>query len=311
MIVGRKRLPDAESHERNWGFVTLVSDDASDIEKELREEHYETRTRGGQDQPAARPAGEGVYVITREGSPETGQMHLAYELELPETPGAVQKAFRIAPKAAFALSVKNPSKGSPANAGLAKAQTVDFPKKLQEAFRDRRFESETPVEDADFLAQMQLKSRMTADYDHGLDLITLSRGVLDEHADQFQDVYLRFQFFESTDVAHRLTTPHPVPDLYRLPVVVAFQNENSIVRCPDLELGKIAFRALDFELRSLAIHAQQAQSLLAQALLNVFGLLSVFSAGGIKIFVDIRFDNLIARKNLRIIDAKTLGVLLR
>lgn len=144
MIVGRKRLPDAERHERNWGFVTLVTDDAAQIETELREERYETKTRGAQDQPAARPAGEGVYVIAREGSPETGQMHLAYELELPETPGDVQKAFAIAPKAAYALSVKNPHKGSPANAGLSKAQKVDFPKRLQEAFRDRRFESESP-----------------------------------------------------------------------------------------------------------------------------------------------------------------------
>ncbi|MGJ3265631.1 MAG: hypothetical protein ACFE0R_20625 [Salinarimonas sp.] len=144
MIVGRKRLPDAERHERNWGFVTLVSDDAAAIEEALREERYETKTRGEQDQPAARPAGEGVYVITREGSPETGQMHLAYELELPETPGPVQKAFKIAPKAAYALSVKNPEKASPAHAGLSREQQVDVPERLQEAFRDRRFESETP-----------------------------------------------------------------------------------------------------------------------------------------------------------------------
>lgn len=184
MIVGRKRLPDADGHERNWGFVTLVSDDAARIEKELREEHYETKTRGEQDQPAARPAGEGVYVIAREGSPETGQMHLAYELELPEKPGAVQKAFRIAPKAAYALSVKNPEKGSPANAGLAEAQKVDFPKKLQEAFRDRRFESETPehlnYEGAEI---MLVGARSNPEKAYGIDLPAEKEDA--EHADVF------------------------------------------------------------------------------------------------------------------------------
>ena len=60
LTVGRKRLPDVEGHERNWGFVDLVTDKASELEKELREETYETKTRGEQRRPAARPAGEGV-----------------------------------------------------------------------------------------------------------------------------------------------------------------------------------------------------------------------------------------------------------
>jgi hypothetical protein len=184
MIVGRKRLPDADGHERNWGFVTAVSDDASRIEKELREERYETKTRGEQEQPAARPAGEGVYVIAREGSPETGQMHLAYELELPETPGAVQEAFGIAPKAAYALSVKNPEKGSPAAAGLSEAQKVDFPERLQEAFRDRRFESETPDHlDYEGAEIMLVGARTNPEKAYGVDIPAQDED--EGHADMF------------------------------------------------------------------------------------------------------------------------------
>lgn len=184
IVIGRKRLPDAESHERNWGFVTLVTDDSAEIERELREEHYGTKTRGEQEQPAARPAGEGVYVVTREGSEETGQMHLAYELELPERPGAVQKAFKIAPKAAYALSVKNPEKGSPLAAGLSKEQKVDFPKKLQEAFRDRRFESERLEHlDHEGAEVMLVGARTNPEKAYGVDLPAQDED--ERHADAF------------------------------------------------------------------------------------------------------------------------------
>lgn len=64
LVVGRKRLPAVEEHERNWGFVDSLWGDAAALEKELRAEQYETKTRGTREQPAARPAGEGVYAIT-------------------------------------------------------------------------------------------------------------------------------------------------------------------------------------------------------------------------------------------------------
>lgn len=137
-VAGRKHLPGADEHERIWGFVDMATDDEHRIEKALREEHHETRTRGEQELPAARPAGEGVYAILLEG----GQMHLVYKLELPEKPDEVQHAFNIAPKASFALSVKNPEKGQPNGAGLGSDRDADYPKKLQQKFRDRRFDRE-------------------------------------------------------------------------------------------------------------------------------------------------------------------------
>lgn len=138
MTVGRKRLPDVEDHERNWGFVDLVARSAKEITSGLDEQRYRTKTRGERVRPAARPAGEGVYVLARTGH----SLHLAYALELPEKPGPVQRELNILPEGSFALSVKNPEKGSPAGAGLDGEREADYPEKLQEEFRGRRFAAE-------------------------------------------------------------------------------------------------------------------------------------------------------------------------
>src|SRR6266700_1624404 len=138
LVVGRKRLPDLRRHERNWGFVAQVTRNPATIEEALREATYATKTRGEQRQPAARPAGEGRYAVAL----LDGQMHLAYVLEHPAHPAEVQRAFKIAPQASFALSVKNPEKDSPPGTGLDAAQEVVYPERLQREFRGRRFERE-------------------------------------------------------------------------------------------------------------------------------------------------------------------------
>jgi hypothetical protein len=140
MTIGAKRLPDADEHERNWGFVDLIAKSAREVTDVLGEDHYDTKTRGERVRPAARPAGEGVYVLTLTGK----TTHLAYALELPEKPGPVQKQLNIAEEASFALSIKNPEKGSPRNTGLDSAEKADYPDKIQKEFRDRRFATEDP-----------------------------------------------------------------------------------------------------------------------------------------------------------------------
>lgn len=138
LVMGRKRMPDVEQHERNWGFVDMVTASPQKIEREMREAEYGTKTRGERHLPAARPAGEGVYLVTL----EDGQMHLVYSLELPERPSEVQKTFKIAPEASYALSVKNPGAGQPRTAGLRESEKADYPDALQKEFRGRRFERE-------------------------------------------------------------------------------------------------------------------------------------------------------------------------
>lgn len=139
--IGRKRLPDIEGHERNWGFVDMIVDTGKEIEEALQRDTYATKTRGERVLPAARPAGEGVYALVREDS----QMHLAWALELPKKPGPVQKAFNIPEEASLAISIANPEKrGGPRTAQLSEEQQADYPKALQKEFRGRRFATEDP-----------------------------------------------------------------------------------------------------------------------------------------------------------------------
>jgi hypothetical protein len=66
IVIGRKKLPDAaeSGRQKYWGFVDRVVSDPKQFEQEsLREQHYDKATRGERTQPAARPAGEGVYAI--------------------------------------------------------------------------------------------------------------------------------------------------------------------------------------------------------------------------------------------------------
>ena len=139
--VGRKRLPDIEGYERNWGFVEVIADSGKEIEEELQRDTYQTKTRGERVLPAARPAGEGVYALVREGS----RMHLVWALELPKKPGPVQKAFNIPEEASLAISVANPEKrGGPRTAQLGEEQEAQYPKSLQKEFRGRKFATEDP-----------------------------------------------------------------------------------------------------------------------------------------------------------------------
>jgi hypothetical protein len=172
LVLGRKRLPAVGAHERVWGFVDLVTDDAAALERSLRGEEYATKTRGERHQSAARPAGAGVYVV----SLEEGRMHLSYALGLPARPAEVQQAFDIAPEASYALSVKNPKAGLSRGAGLPQAEQADFPEELQREFRGRRFAAEDmrllDVEGAEFIL---VGAHEDPERAYGLDLDT-SRG---------------------------------------------------------------------------------------------------------------------------------------
>ncbi len=139
-VLGRKRLPEARDHERIWGFIESVAQTAGAIEEQFREHHYATKTRGERTLPAVRPAGEGVYALIRRGR----NLHLSYELELPQRPGDVQEELNIEPQAAYILAIKNPKMEAPPGAGLPERDEARYPKSLEREFRGRRFASEDP-----------------------------------------------------------------------------------------------------------------------------------------------------------------------
>ena len=94
IIIGRKKLPEPgdSGGKKYWGFVERVVSDPNRLEQEqLKEHRYHTATRGERTQPAARPAGEGLYAIVDHDS----HAHLAYVLEAPEHPGPVQETINI------------------------------------------------------------------------------------------------------------------------------------------------------------------------------------------------------------------------
>ena len=144
VVVGRKHLPDParKGKERNWAFVDKVTNQPKSIAEALQQESYSTKTRGERQVPTARPAGEGVYQIVRHDD----HTHLVYVLELPNSPGDVQDELEIDEQASYIISVKNPAAGSPRAAGLSSDQQADYPKRLQEVFRDRKFSELDPVD---------------------------------------------------------------------------------------------------------------------------------------------------------------------
>jgi hypothetical protein len=68
LVIGRKRLPDPEEHNRFWAFVWRVFRDRDALNAELGEEEYETKTRGVRKVPAVRPAAEGMFALARTAS---------------------------------------------------------------------------------------------------------------------------------------------------------------------------------------------------------------------------------------------------
>ncbi|WP_214367809.1 hypothetical protein [Pseudonocardia sp. H11422] len=135
VIVGRKRLPDVAAHEREWAFVDLVSPDPEDMEDERDPRPYRTTTRGPRVETPARPAGESVYVVARHDT----HTHLAHVLELPSSPGPVQRDLRITPEASFVVTVRNPDADPGPRPGLPPPRRPDYPETLGAEFAGRRF----------------------------------------------------------------------------------------------------------------------------------------------------------------------------
>lgn len=142
VVVGRKHLPEVRRHDRFWGFVDAVVDRPEQLREALQGRAYETKTRGRREQPPARPAAEGSYVLARHDD----HTHLAYQLELPGRLGPPQQELNIEHEASYIITVKNPEQPSRVNrSGRDRPQ---LPDDLRARFDGRRF---TPLDPPDFL----------------------------------------------------------------------------------------------------------------------------------------------------------------
>src|SRR3954466_6193334 len=133
VIVGAKRLPEPERHERVWAFVAEVAESPDELRADIERPAYETKTRGARFQPEARPAGEGRYALVD----HDGHTHLAYVLELPREPGPAQSALNIREEASYVVAVKNPEAPTPPGVGLDPRRRADFPRELRALFGNR------------------------------------------------------------------------------------------------------------------------------------------------------------------------------
>jgi hypothetical protein len=135
LVVGRKRLPRPDEHERYWGFVDEVADRPEAIEDDLERQRYRTRTRGERQVAEARPAGEGRYSLVAHDD----HTHMVYALELPRRPGSVQAELDIQPEASYIVATKNPELPSRPGVGLSADRRADLPDPLEQRFHGRRF----------------------------------------------------------------------------------------------------------------------------------------------------------------------------
>jgi len=149
IIVGRKYLPDPESHRQPiWAFVKQLADDAGDLSSYLEKSSYETKTRGTRHVGEDRLIGVGPYcLVYHEGEKVSDRSsYLAYVLEAPAEIGEVQTEFNLAHEGSFGLSVRNPKTPAPRQAGLS--TPADFPDDLIDAFEGRRW---NPILDLRYL----------------------------------------------------------------------------------------------------------------------------------------------------------------
>jgi hypothetical protein len=135
VVVGRKRLPDAERHERAWALVAEVEGSPEEVRDDLEPRVYRTKTRGVRVRPRARPVGEGRYLL----ADHEGHTHLAYRLELPPEPLEAQRLFGIDRQASYIVAVRNPEVPAPPSAGLPRVRPVGLPPELLRRFGARRW----------------------------------------------------------------------------------------------------------------------------------------------------------------------------
>ncbi len=187
-VLGRKHLPAVgNGGERLWGFVEQVESSPTSLRDTLEEGRYQTRTRGERTQPAARPAGEGVYALVDHGR----HTHLSYALELPKEPDEVQHDFNIEEEGSYIISIKNPEQPSPKGAGLRGKRKAALPKRLKEKFRGRRFIGANPPDLMDYEGTefVLIGAREDASEELGIDLHPEDED--ERSAEVFSDLRLR------------------------------------------------------------------------------------------------------------------------
>jgi len=188
LVMGRKELPDPDQagRQRYWGFVDFVANRPKAIEDQFDLETRQTKTRGEQVQPPARPVGEGVYRLVR----HKDHTHLVYALELPKEPGRPQGELNLEKEGSYIISVKNPEKPSPRGAGLGKDRQAAYPEELQQKFEGRRFFDLEPPEFLDYEGTQFVMIPAAEDVSRELNLELAPQQETGRSSDVFHDLHM-------------------------------------------------------------------------------------------------------------------------
>lgn len=129
IALGRRRLPRGRPGPHRPGtWAWAVVDELRQRPEDLVRELEDRALAAGR--PAPRAAGEGRYALVDHGD----HTHLAFRLELPETPGPVQQALGIPSQGSYIVCVRSPQAPSP----LDIAERPAYPDRIMEQFEGRR-----------------------------------------------------------------------------------------------------------------------------------------------------------------------------
>jgi hypothetical protein len=124
IVIAKKKLP--ANKERFFGFVGAVGKDLEGLTSGLGPQDRETKTQGTRHTEPARVVGKGRFTIIGKKGQDT---NLVWRLEVPKEPGDIQKDLSIGQEGSLHISIKNPAKGNPPNAGLSRGSKADFGEK--------------------------------------------------------------------------------------------------------------------------------------------------------------------------------------
>ncbi|KAB5547150.1 hypothetical protein GE09DRAFT_1130114 [Coniochaeta sp. 2T2.1] len=141
LAVPKKTLPTT-GRERWISFVEKTSLSLSDLQSSFLEgNEYETKTRGTQHTPAARPEGEGVYaIISKPGGRES---HLVYLLTRPKELGEVHVKLGLKERGSWVVTTRNPEYPPPGGAGRL-PEGPEFPEEVKKDFHSLRWAPTKP-----------------------------------------------------------------------------------------------------------------------------------------------------------------------
>jgi hypothetical protein len=104
VVIGRGRFPAQRGIQRQWGLVYRVMTSPDQVRRVLGRQRFTGGEGEDRERPAARPIGQGIYVLAK----HKDHTHLAYALETEAPHAAERRESGLEDEASWIIAVKNP-----------------------------------------------------------------------------------------------------------------------------------------------------------------------------------------------------------